>query len=548
MSVYDQIMGKVSFIISIISCLVISGCKDDRLQLPQVHASPTRLDFTSEHWTGHITLTPYGSFSIPWTITYKPEWIDVDRTSGIAGDGATIVSADWSDLLPQTLTDKIVITTATGKIEIPVQLTVIATKVVEIDPGALFFDYNEDSRQITIKNSGNQSTPWQIVPSSPYLSVTPSSGSLNPDQSSVLTLEIDRSNLQTQTYSEKLTVKLEAVSTSETPVTINNFKEEKWLLDGLITDAEYDRVNDNMVLIVDNTLYKLSPQTRTMSSVLLPSIGTSVSVAKDGHFALVGHGTSISLVDISTMQVDKTYPTSAYATDVVLGPNNWAYVFPNGSNPTNIICINLADGTEVLSTGQKIYGSTKAKLHPSGEYIYGMRNALSPAYAEKYDIKSGQAKYLYESPYHAEHEYYQTWMSEDGSRMFARDGAVFNLSSDQSKDLVYDRTLAITNNLWVQSVDHNALTNRLCAVYFNYYIGLERGEVQVFSGDALTSLGIKPIPGFLIGQPGQFQLVPSEGVFGFFNSAGTKFYVCVKTRIFPPATDIRWAIVTINVE
>ena len=112
--------------------------------------------------------------------------------------------------------------------------------------------------------------------------------------------------------------------------------------------------------------------------------------------------------------------------------------------------------------------------------------------------------------------------------------------------MIYNRTLETENNVWFDALDHNASRNRLCAVYFDYYAEPDESKVKIFSGDLLNKLATKSLTGFLIGQPASYQIVPSIGTYGFFNSSGTKFYVIVRTRTF--VSEAHWAVATINVD
>ena len=337
-----------------------SGCHDDRLQLFDVRSFPKQLNLTSDLPNGQFILAGNSKINITWSLTYKPDWVTINPTSGSVGNSPITVVALTSNLLPQTLSDKIVITTATTTIEIPITLTITRSTAVQVVL-LPYVDYYENSKQFTIKNNGNHSTTWQIEPSATYLGVTPASGTLDVGQSAVLTLTINRGDLETKTYSEKLALKLGGVHASDTQLTINNFREDKWTLEGPVIDAEYDRTGDNLIIVSDNKLYKLQPETRTTTSVMLSQAASCVSVSKNGQYAVVGHKSLISLVDLTAMKIDKTFSTSADAWDVVLAPNNWIYVFPKGSGSTRIRCINLLDGVEVLSTGTQIYRGTKDK-------------------------------------------------------------------------------------------------------------------------------------------------------------------------------------------
>ena len=541
-------MKRLYIIVAITLLLLNLGCRDDRLDLPRVVSAPSQLSFTSSHTTGQIVLSVNPQFNnLQWRVTYIPNWLSVSPASGFVDGIPIIVTALTSTLLPQTLNDKIVITTTTGQVEIPVSLTITNSIAIQVTPSPLVFDYDENSKPVTIKNNSNQTVNWQLEPSASYFNIAPNSGTLNANQSSNLTLTLNRTTLDSKTYSEILSLKLAGVKISDIPVSINNFKEEKWILSGAIIDAEYDRIGNNLVVIIGNKLFKLKPETKTADSVLLPLTGTCVSIGMNGQYAVVGHDGWISLVDLAAMRVDRTYPVSANALDVVLAPNNWAYVFPKVDQWQNIRCINLLTGTEMLNTGRQIYAGTKAKLHPSGNYIYGTNNGVSPSDAEKYDIQNGQANFLYDSPYHGQYAFSgDLWMSDDGSRMFTRGRNVFWLTTSQSSDMIYAGSVD-GNNVGVQTLDHISLKNRVYAVYFDFLTQAPQNEIKIFTGDFLNYLGTKPLPGFLVKQGGVYQFVPSEGIFGFFNSTGTKFFTCVRSKIVS-GSPVQWAIATINVD
>ena len=538
---------KPIYIILAIALLVLNpGCKDDRLELPEVKSVPSQLNFTSAHTSEQIRLTVSPPLNIQWSVVYQPNWLVISPTSGNLDGSPITVTALTSTLLPQTLTDKIIIKTTTGKLEIPVVLTITNSIAVQLTPTPLRLDVNENSKAVTIKNNSTQPVNWQLDPSAAYLSITPASGTLNANQSANLTLNVNRGNLDSKTYSESLALKLGGVKNSDIPVTIINFKEEKWLLNGTITDAEYDRTGDNLIVIIGNKLYKLKPESKTETSVSLPLPGTCVSIGMNGQFAAVGHDGWVSLVDLAAMQVSKTYPVSANALDIVLAPNNWAYIFPKVDQWQYIRCINLLDGTETLNTGRQIYAGTKARLHPSGNYVYGANNGLSPSDAENYDIRNGQAGFLYDSPYHGQYAFSgDLWIADDGSKMFTRGLNVFRLTTDQTTDMIYAGSLA-GSSVGVQTLDQISSKNRVCAVYYDFFTQTPQNEVKIFSSDFLNFLGTKPIPDFLVFVSGGYQVVPSEGVFGFFNSAGTKFFICVRSKIVS-GSPVQWAIATINV-
>ena len=200
---------KQIFTILFITLLLLNlGCKDDRLELPEVKAIPSQLNLTSNHPTEQITLIVNSGLNLQWSVSYQPNWLSISPASGNVDGSSITVTALTSTLLPQTLTDKIIIKTTTGKIEIPVVLTIASSNAVQLTPSPLLLDFTENSKTATIKNNSNQPVNWQLEPSAAYLNIAPSSGTLNANQSSNLTLSVNRSSLDSKIYSETLALKL----------------------------------------------------------------------------------------------------------------------------------------------------------------------------------------------------------------------------------------------------------------------------------------------------------------------------------------------------
>ncbi|MEJ7645913.1 MAG: hypothetical protein WKF87_15065 [Chryseolinea sp.] len=180
------------------------GCQEDRIQFPKVKSSQSELHLSSEFPSDEFRLSASATIPIRWSIISKPEWLEILRMGGFAGDGPITVIAQTSLLLPQVITDKIVISTTSGELIIPVILTVKSSSAVQIAPARLSIEHTENSKEFTITNMSNQSAAWKIEPAAAYLSVSPTSGTLAASASSTLRLLIDRSTLESKAYGERL--------------------------------------------------------------------------------------------------------------------------------------------------------------------------------------------------------------------------------------------------------------------------------------------------------------------------------------------------------
>jgi chitinase len=308
-----------------------------------------------------------------------------------------------------------------------------------------------------------------------------------------------------------------------------------WMLGHSVVDAEYSRPLERVVTVgtTPNRLYVSDPVAGTESSVALPLAPTSVSVSPDGLYAAVGHNGQVSYVRLSPPTVEKVIGTTADVFDVVLAGNDWIYAFPRIDQWEEIRCLRISTGTETLSTGYSIYAETKAKLHPAGAAIYGADTSGSPLDIEKYDVSTGTAKYLYDSPYHGDYAMCgDLWMSEDGLRIFTACGNTFHANTTQGttagSDMTYAGALESTSR--VQWVDHSLAAGQVLAIpgasaYAYPPQPNADTELRVFGDDYLAREETVAFPRIGVGGKG----FVAHGRFAFFSSDGTQRFVLVRT-------------------
>lgn len=283
-----------------------------------------------------------------------------------------------------------------------------------------------------------------------------------------------------------------------------------------VTDAEFSKQLDRIVIVSasPNQLHIYDPSTNTDTSVALPLAPTSVSVGPDGTHAAVGYNAYVSYVNLETAKIDKTYSVTADVLDVVLAGNGYIYAFPKYDQWESIRCIEIATGLEKNTNDWAIYAGTKAKLHPSGKYMYGADNGLSPSDIEKYDIQNGSAQVLYDSPYHGDYPMGgDLWFSEDGLRIFVKSGYVFKSSEDQTQDMRYNGRLSGVN--YIAGVDHSQEINQVAALVN------DGQKVNLYDYEFLSYQSSITLPSFVVNN----QNYAAYGKYIFFNNDGSHFYV-----------------------
>ena len=340
----------------------------------------------------------------------------------------------------------------------------------------------------------------------------------------------------------------DALAVAPSPATL-------WTLDQRVVDAEYDARTNVIITVSANPsrLTVIDPEARTQQPVDLAQVPLSVAINPAGTHAAVSHDGWLSYVNLATRTVVRVYPVQSTGGDVVLGANGYAYVFPRSDQWVDIRCIDLATGLETQSPYPGPYAGALAKLHPSGDYIYSASNGLSPSDFEKYDIRTGTANVMYDSPYHGDYEFSgNLWISGDGTRMFARSGNVFRSSAVRAEDMTYAGRLP--GVLGVQAAVHPASGPRIYVLGTtsapdNYWAPdpLPAVDVRAFEPQFLAYQGSVPLPKFRAPVAGGGTTgYQAEGRFLFENAAATRLYAVVRA---PSASGIAldWGIAAYDV-
>jgi hypothetical protein len=294
-----------------------------------------------------------------------------------------------------------------------------------------------------------------------------------------------------------------------------------------VVDAEFDTTRNRIITVSANPsrLNIVDPETGTTQSVDLGQVPTSVAVQPDGKYAAVGHNAWISYVNLTTRTVERVYSTSCDVIDIVLPGNGYVYAFPRVDQWVSIHTVQLSNGAESTNSGT-IRAGTLVRLHPNGKYIYGANNGLSPSDFEKYDIRSGPAQFMYDSPYHGDYAFSgNLWISGDGLRLFARSGNVFRSSEVRAEDMLYAGALQSTPV--VQWALQPLTSGRVLVLPGASWDAAAPSELRVFGSDYLAYRGAVVLPKFVLPGAGSFK---AEGQYVFANTAASRVYVLVRAE------------------
>ena len=480
----------------------------------------------------------------------SPSWITLGASEFISVE----LNANRAGLAPGTYSTTLLINDngENDPYSVEVTMDVGESSQLSIIEQELYFYYFDEEKSLTIQNNGNSSGAWNFESAAAYLNISPSSGVLGPGESEIVIVSVDRANLNTDTYSSEIQFDLENPSSMPILVTVENYAEEKWLIDGDIVDSEYDREDDEMIVVSSspNQLRRFGMIDQSVHTIALGSAPLCVSVSPDGSQAAIGHNGYVTLVDLESNQILETFGLTTVPSDIIHGGNGYIYVLPLTGSFVKIHCIEISTGVMTLHEGSSIYDGSKGKLHPSGLKIYTADNGVSPSDFERLNIDNGVAEYAYDSPYHGTYAFSgDIWISEDGDRLFARSRNVFNASDNEESDMTYSGQLS--GNTSILSLDHHLGAGKVAWMGYSgsTWSGINGdNQVYIYDDEFLAFEGALQLPGFLVPIGlGQGSFFDSEGYFGFFNSSGNLFHVLLKAEPGSLLQD-EWAIYTLPID
>ena len=500
---------------------------------PKLVLSATSITIAENVDTSTITLTNAGRGFASWSVTGLPGWLRADPANGYVQTGqvATVKLIPDRGPLPagtSTATVSFTVSNSTTKPSLAVSVAVSPAPQAATDISRLVFAPGSGSRTLMLANPGKGPLAWQLAAKDAWLTVVPASGTIAAGDSVALTVTATGS-----ANTGGFTITSNAVNAPSIRVGATMVATPPSLgmqvLNYRVLDAEFNAGSGLLVSVSTSPsqLNVIDTETGDTWSLALQKPAYAVAIRPDGRFAVVAHDAMISVVDLVARQLVKTYVTTSDAFDVVFPNNGYVYVWPRTDQWTSIHGINLTTGAE--ENGPTIYAGSHAKLHPAGKVAYGIWY-LSPADLEKFDVSSGKARSLGDSPYHGDYPMgYDLWFARDGARIFTAAGTVFRSSPTTTADMLYAGKLPSFGQ--ARMIADNPAKNRIYGFVTGtspYYVSIPETDrssgIRVYESSTLNALGEIALPKM---QSGSTQ-ADVDGYFLFPSADGRRLHMFVK--------------------
>jgi len=516
--------------------------------------SPSQLHLSDEVSETEFSLKNIGNSTLAYELLQDKDWVTLSRYRGHLSPGVSIkiaLTANRTSLPVGTEQAQIKAKT-NSSIEGPVlSISMAVPPHVQLDVSApeIHFGYFQDQKSMYLINRGNVYANWSLQVDDNYIYANQTTGILQANDSVNLQFSINREFLLSQAYHSELKFSSNLGQDVIVPVLIDNYIEEKLLIDGWVLNATYDRIHDKLYLIFDNShqLKRLNPQTNVIENLTLVNQPTAISISQDGNFAAVAHGSKFSYVNLNNLQVENIYPFNFNIHDILLA-NGWVYLFPAYGEPTSKIqCLHLETGEISQNTGSTQTVLLISRLHPSGNHFICGSPLFTVKDLRKFDISSGTAHFLYSSNTNAYGYDFGSnfWIADDGTRAFSNTRNIYTLSDNPSLDFKVVGQLFCETQ--IIGFDYSSIAGvSYATIAVAPESNLASNYVRKYSNQNMAFQDDIPLPGFLYpSHDGMGRFFESEGRYVFFNSQGTQLYVVV--RSWPGSGSLNdWAIVTMD--
>lgn len=369
-------------------------------------------EISYNNYNNQLQISNSGDGILLWDIVSMPYWLTVNMSqfnlmSVILGQGAVTTlpfTFDIQAAVQNNLKGTIVLKTNDKNnplVEIAVSANTGSPSLLFLNE-QLDFGSSETTKTTGIYNPGNGLLIWSFEGLPEWLSVSTANGIVMPYSStSDVTFTCNRSNLQPGLNSATFYLKTNDPGNSSVAIRVSvrvpgisaNIK----AIEGNIVDATFDKSTNTLFYVTGqpNKLVAYDVTAKTvLHEVALSKVPTCLAIGEDFKQALVGHGGTISTVDLTSYSVSKNYELNSTVYDVEWAKDGW-FCYTNVNSTSNLLWINSNTG-ETYQTPQTpnnySLGTADLKKIPNQSYIIASRKNVSPTGLFVFDLDTKSLK------------------------------------------------------------------------------------------------------------------------------------------------------------
>ncbi len=391
------------------------------------------------------------------------------------------------------------------------------------------FDYDENSAKVYISNIGSGEFSWNVSSIDDYIYFSKNSGTCSKNTPDKFDINIQRNKINEDSISTSVTVTTNTGESQVISLFILSFPEKKIRINYNVTDAEYDYINDRLVLLSDSysffvEIYDLNEN--KFHRIDLGQYVTSLSVSPDGNYAIAGVGSSneyISYINLADLKLNGEFGISGDVNDIVAVPGIMSYIFPRYSY-NEIGQLNLTNGNYSIYQFDQIGDDLIAKLHSSGLYIYA---AGEYSKLIKFDISSTVPQMVYNtSSYDMDNK---LWLSKDGTKIFTKNKEILHINPALPGEDVTDVSDLTFTDDYLYFIEQSSLLDEYYLIttdnYYSYHSS-ESDKILIYNNN-FTHINTINLEKFYYIKQGQnvYSQDEASAAYVFSSSDGSKIII-----------------------
>lgn len=423
-------------VLFLVMVLLISSCSDDFLYQP----APDTIQSSDTIFLNNLTT----SFPVPfqlekggmneWKVLQYPTWIDVEPMQGRFANGNSSFNLSVNpERFPggygYFLFPLVFDVSGVGLVEYTLVYLNLGNPGMQV-PSSVNIGENS-SGSFYIRNEGGGVLLWEITGMPSWLQITERQGLIEQHSEHYINFTVNRKDLTQGDYSGLIHI---GSNSRQGPVSIPvQMKVVSAVAqgdvkygDGDFVDARYSKASNQLLVLLANPA-KLQFYTNVAanpSELSLNRVPRCMALSDDGTTLAIGFSNAeISLYDVVSRQLLKTYPIDALPLSIGFGENEWLYFPADVGYFRYIFSLNLTSGNVIRSNNWES-GIKPLIRVPGKSYMLTTRPGYSPDGIQFIDIKNGQAN----DTIHGYHlSTYGIWVSENGERVYTGDNKAYRL-------------------------------------------------------------------------------------------------------------------------
>lgn len=421
--------------------------------------------------------------------------------------------------------------------------------IMVIDKDELDFGKSTVTSKLKITNMGDGKLIYNFIKMPDWIHIDEAQrkDSLVTNQSKYIDIVCNRDNLEAGNYNGIIEILNETKNTIQkvyvkmvVPVPYVDPETLVISIDGMITDAEFDKNSNTLYIATQNPnkVISYNIDTDIKKDILLDRNINCITLSDDNKQIFVGQSAKLTHIDATTFSVVNSYDLSFNVHDIAYDGADYCFMTYKGNYINYITRINLTSGATNTYQISEIYEYTNLFKVKNSSHVFAARETVSPGGVTIIDISSNEPNVV--KYWHAD-EGKRLWFSEDQRYMFTQRCSVYLRPTEETQN-----NLPPLGTLFPQGnetyeyyrcnwIDHCANSKSIWVSYNKINPDIDNNILVEFDDMTYTRKVVMNLNDYQATINGTNNYYPTDAHYIFANKNGDKIVLIKNIDVYPPA-------------